>query len=198
MEGVNVPTMSPTRNNVVILYKERRTDPRPHQDGIERKREVRVVLRLDGPRARVIVEIEDEEDAVGDVAWYRLCFDRSEDPAKNLADARAAYEVIEDIVATLYERARVIEERLVTSEGRVKQLEQRIAAAQMLKRPAPAQAQVDPLANVKTKVMGLLTLASNEAVGDEERQAVLRNAMDMIAKYNLLKQTSSTPTPQQK
>ena len=149
------------------------------------KVKVRVVLRQDHARWRVIVEVEDGADAVGDIAWYRLDFGRSEDPVKNLADARAAYEVIEGIVATLYDRSRGLETQLKTAETKVKQLEGKIQS-QLFRPKAAPPPQIDPLMNVKRTVAKLMNLASSESTTNEERLSAHAQAHALMRKHGLL------------
>ena len=87
-----------------------------------------MVLRSDNKTSRVIVEVEDGEDAVGDTHWYRFDFFRSEDPSKNLADARAAYAVLQDLAGTLYRKSRAMEQIANESSAKTKQLEARLQA----------------------------------------------------------------------
>ena len=177
-----------TAQSPVELYRQHRIDPRPRRDpeAPERECEVRVVLRKDDSRARVMVEIEDEQkDALGYISWVRLDCSRSSDTTRSLEDLRGAYDVVEGIVHTMFERLQVTEKKLLASEEKVRHLESRMHAAPLLK-PKPPLVQPDPLASVKAKVSALLMLATNEAVGNSERNAAVKQAQEIVAKYNLL------------
>jgi hypothetical protein len=172
----------------VVLFHEVTNDPRhaPDADAPTRRAQVRVVLRHDGKASRVLVEVEDGEDAVGATAWYRLDFGRSEDPAKNLADARAAYAVLQDVVDTLYRRSRALEQERADATAKVKQLEARLQGVR-LQPMRQAAKQVDPQQKEKERVLHLLRIAADHGIGPEERHAAAKAANEIMARYNLLK-----------
>jgi hypothetical protein len=182
---------APHEERHVILFQDKVQDPRSAKDPDKPPPEltVRVVLRNDGNSSHVRVEIEDGLDALDQTTWYRLDFNRSDDPAKNLTDARAAYTVLQDVVATLYKRSRMWEKALGEATSKVKELQARLQANILRpKQPAKPPTLPDPYLREKSRFHSLLKKAADKSSTEEERHTCAKLANEMLEKHDFLRE----------
>lgn len=153
----------------VILSQAEGDDPRPTDEKTRKRATIRVVLHQIAKR--VLIEIEDGKDAVGSPHWRRV------DTQEDRDEVRAAYDIVERILADYYKRAISAEDRVIKAESRI---------AQLLSPKAPIlTTPPDPLAPIKQKIADLIELAGRPEAPDEERRNAGVKAAELIRKHNL-------------
>jgi hypothetical protein len=178
-------------SRLVLLYDESRKDPRARSAG--RTCRARAVLRTYTRPWRVVVEVEDEErDALDEIGWYRLDGSRSHEPDKVLEDVRAGYEVLECVVAALFDHAERLKENLSSAEEKaknsaeeLKRLKARATVDQFRPRVNPG---TESLMAAKARAKALLAQAADPSVTEEERHAMAKTAYEVCLKHGLFEE----------
>lgn len=169
------------RTGVVILSQDTGPDPRDREppaecSGANQSRRDRTTIRVTlDVASRVAVEVQDGTDGVGAPHWIRL---------DNREDARAAYSILEGILASYYDR-------MIDAEGRAVAAETRALKAEQARAELPGRGKVsfgpalpDPRAAAKIKLAKLLSLATSD--NENEARSAALSAVRLMRENNLV------------